>query len=632
VRSRREIAYRIRQEAGNLMMLARAPEPGVAVPAGIPAGFPLPDPVATAARLRGTTYAREVEALARRVLRGRVPLLGLEIDTGPQIEWRRDYLHGISSATPYFRRCPYLDFARVGDHKLIWELNRHQQLVLLAQAFRFTGESAFLDEAFRQLESWMVANPFLRGINWASALEVGFRALSWMWLWLLAGDLFPRPLTGRFQTAFYRHGCFLERNLSIYFSPNTHLLGEAVALHALGALFPAWPHASQWAATGARIVHEELEHQVRPDGSHFEQSAYYHLYALDFFLLHRALAGSADTRYDARLEAMAEYLYALLEPSGVLPYLGDDDGGRVFHPYGERPRFGRATLATCAGLFGRPDWAGAPEDFACQAAWWLGTPVSASASAPSAPSRPAPQSRRFADAGVVVMAAGDRQIVVKAGPFGEGSGGHSHSDVLSLVARIGSREVLIDPGTYTYVADPEERNRYRGSVAHNTIRIDGRDQALPAGPFRWLEKPVTTIGAWATSAHADSLDAACTYAGFTHRRQVQFLKSAGYVVVLDTVEGPAGEHLLEQFWHLGAAEDAARLAFNAPFETLAGWRSRALGAREPAPVLRVTLRGPVPARLAAVLDLTANPAPGALRLSEEDGKWVATWNGGSANF
>ncbi len=630
MRSRREIAFRIRQEAANLAMWARPPEPGVVVPAGIPAGAALPDPIATAGRLRGSAFAREVEALARRVLHGRIPLLGIEIETGPQIEWRRDYVHGISSAAPYFRRCPYLDFARVGDHKLIWELNRHPQLVLLAQAFRFTGERAFLDEALRQLESWLDANPFLRGINWASALEVAFRALSWTWLWLLAGDLFPAPLSPRFQTALYRHGCFLEHNLSVYFSPNTHLLGEAVALHALGALFPTWPRASQWRATGGRVVREEMQHQVRPDGSHFEQSAYYHVYALDLFLLHRALAGAAaGDAYDKRLQAMAEYLHALEGPSGILPYLGDDDGGRVFHPYGERPRFGRATLATCAALYCRPEWAGGVEDRDCQAAWWLGAPASAP---PAALSRAPEASQLFRDAGIAVMAAGDRQIVIKAGPFGEGSGGHSHSDVLSLVARIGPREVLIDPGTYTYIADPEERNHYRGSAAHNTLRIDGRDQALPAGPFRWLEKPATAIREWTSSGVADSLDASCAYAGFTHRRQIRFLKSAGCVVVLDTVEGPAGEHILEQFWHLGAAEDAGRLAFTAPAESLAGWRSRALGSREPAPVLRVTYQGPLPAQMAAVLDLSGNPAPGAVRLSGEAEKVVVAWNGRSVEF
>ena len=588
MRSWREIWFRIRQECANLALLVHPPDPGTLAPGG-------------ALKRLSLTYAvddAEIEAIARRVLQHRFPLLGIEIETGPEIDWRRDYVHGVSSGTPYFRFSPYLDFARVGDHKLIWELNRHQHLVLLAQAYHLTGEREFLDEVFRQLESWLDANPFLRGINWASALEVGFRALSWTWLWLLAGDLFPPPLARRSQTALYRHGCYLERNLSVYFSPNTHLLGEAVALHALGALFPSWPRADRWTALGGQLVREQMKRQVRPDGSHFEQSAYYHVYALDFFLLHRALAGSAvGDAYDAQLQKMAEYLDALMGPSGILPYLGDDDGGRVFHPYGERAFFGRATLARCA------------------------VPQRESHS----------QSRLFPDAGVAVMVSGECQIVVKAGPFAEGSAGHSHSDVLSLVARIGPREILIDPGTYTYVADPQERNRFRSSAAHNTLAIDGRDQAIPAGPFRWEEKPSVAIREWATSDQEDYLDATCTYAGFTHRRQIRFVKP-GYLIVLDTVDGLAGPHLLEQFWHLESAEDIARLAFTAPAENITGWRSSALYRREPVPVLGITYRGVLPAQMAALLDLCGRPEPRELRLITGAGKPRVTWDHGSAEF
>ena len=619
MRSSREILFRIVQETTNLAMLVRPPVP----PASVSPARLLPDPVETAARLRGSAFAREVEALARRVMEHRFPILGIEIEAGPQVEWRRDYVHGISSATPYFRRSPYLNFASVGDHKIVWEINRHQHLVLLAQAFHFTGERAFLDEAFRQLDSWLHANPFLRGINWASALEVAFRALSWTWLRLLAGDQFPQSLDAPFQTTLYRHGCFLENNLSVYFSPNTHLLGEAVALHALGVLFPAWPRAARWQSAGRRIVEQEIERQVRADGSHFEQSAYYHVYALDFFLLHRALAGPSES-YDARLRKMAEYLYALAGPSGILPYLGDDDGGRVFHPYGERSTFGRATLASCAALFARPEWAAAAEDHDHQAAWWFSLPA-------AMPSTASHNSRLLENSGVAVMVHEDRQVVIKAGPFGAGSAGHSHSDILSLVARLGAREILIDPGTYTYLADPAERDRYRGTAAHSTICIDELDQATPAGPFRWTNRPSVTIREWSPSSETDWLDAVCTYRGFTHRRRVCFVKPY-HVVVLDTVEGPPGDHTLEQYWHLAAREDAVRLSFTSSSKNLEGWRSRAFGAREPAPVVRVEYHGPLPAHMAAVLDLSDDPPGGQATFREEDGKIAIAWNGGSVEF
>jgi hypothetical protein len=214
------------------------------------------------------------------------------------------------------------------------------------------------------------------------------------------------------------------------------------------------------------------------------------------------------------------------------------------------------------------------------------------------------------------MAAGDVQLVIKAGPFGEGSGGHSHSDVLSLTARVRGREVLIDPGTFTYVADAAERDRFRGSAAHNTVRIDGRDQAVPHGPFRWDHKPSVAVRQWATGTDRDCLDATCAYAGFAHRRRVVFVKPAT-VVVLDTVDGPSGEHTLEQFWHLGSAEDHARFSFSAPVEVVDAWRSRALCSREPATALCITVRGRLPAHMAAVLDLSECPASGPLEIRTE---------------
>src|SRR5213075_3247545 len=104
------------------------------------------------------------------------------------------------------------------------------------------------------------------------------------------GDRMEADFRRRFLSELYRHGVYLEHNLSVYFSPNTHLLGEAVALHALGALFPVFPRAQEWRSAAGRIVREQMDFQVRPDGSHFEQSSYYHVYALDMFLFHYVLA------------------------------------------------------------------------------------------------------------------------------------------------------------------------------------------------------------------------------------------------------------------------------------------------------------------------------------------------------
>ncbi len=575
----------------------------------MPVRVALPDGRRVAEALRGSDYAHDVEAIARQVLGHRFPVLGIAIEAGEEIRWRRDYVHGIESGTAYFRRIPYLDFAAVGDHKIVWELNRHQHLVLLAQAFLFTGRAEFAREIFAQLESWFEQNPFQRGINWASALEVAFRALSWVWVYHLVASEMTDEFRRRFLTALYRHGRHLRENLSVYFSPNTHLLGEAVALHALGTLFGAFPEAQAWAARGAEIIARQLDFQVRPDGSHFEQSTYYHVYALDFFLQYYLLAGR-PAEFRPVLERMAEYLFWLLGPARRIAFLGDDDGGRLFHPYGERDQFGRATLATCGILFGREEWKGARRDVAEQAAWWLGEDAWRGSAERIAVAWGA---RLFRDSGAAFLRAGDLSLQMDCGPFGSAGAGHSHSDSLSVLLWDRGEPVFIDPGTYTYIGEPQERNWFRGSAAHNTVRIDALDQGRAAGPFRWASKPEVTLNSWEPTSDGGAIDAVCRYEQFVHRRRV--VLETGRLLVLDEIEGSAeGEHVCEQIWQLGPAALTVDFTFSAPTSRAPSKFSPAYGVQYAGESLIAKVSGRLPLRMAMEVATGGN---GSVSVEEE---------------
>ncbi len=622
------ITFRLKQEAANLFLLAT--RPGLRAPAQPRPLALLPDPLPVAAALRSSPFAREIVRLADSILGHRIPLLAHTVDTGPRIDWRRDYVHHVSTPPVYFRRIPYLDFARAGDHKVVWEMNRHQHMLLLAQAWLLTSDDRYLARIVSHLESWWEQNHFQRGINWASALEVAFRAISWIWVFHWTGHTMTPGFRSRLLEELYRHGLHLEFNLSVYFSPNTHLLGEAVALHALGVLFPGWPRSSGWRRLGRKHILEQMDRQVLADGFHFELSPYYHLYALDMFVFHHLLEPLPCPRL-ATLRAMADCLDLVAGPARRLPALGDDDGGRFFHPYGRRERFCRATLATCALLFPGAQWRFDPGDLAEQAAWWLG--AQALDQVPGPPCARA--SRLLPSAGLAVMTSGDLHVLADAGPFGEGNAGHSHADTLSVTARRGDEEILIDAGTFTYVSDPGWRDWFRGTAAHNTIRIAGLDQAVAAGPFRWTQKPAAAVPAWTSNPESDYLAASCSYRGFTHRRRVWLLKSEELLVVCDEIAGPPGGHELEQFWHLATAAAAVRLSLagaGPPEHSEGGehgWRSTVFGSKEPAPVICLRRTGALPAVLAAALDLSSAPQPASLTL-EPGG--VLRWRRGAREF
>ena len=281
--------------------------------------------------------------------------------------------------------------------------------------------------------------------------------------------------------------------------------------------------------------------QTLADGAHFEKSTYYHVYALDLFLLH-AILEAPPAEYVEGLTRMAEYLHALAGPGWEIPLLGDDDGGRLFHPHGERARFCRGSLAACAAYLKRAEWLRTGRDLEEMALWWLG-PEKAR---PQGSGRAFAGSRIFADSGLAVMGDGETQLILDVDAFGAGGAGHSHAHALGIVCRRGDRWLLIDPGTYTYVADPEWRAEFRGTAAHNTLKINKMDQAVGAGAFRWQEKPETKILKWASSARCDHIDTECRYRGLVHRRRILFRKPDLFVVI-DSVHGAGEEVTVERF-------------------------------------------------------------------------------------
>jgi hypothetical protein len=502
---------------------------------------------------------------ADRIMGGRYDLLGyrgLSFDSGDgRVDWHFDPVHRRHAPMVFWRDVPYMD-TRVGDHKVIWELNRHQHWLALGRALWLTRDRRYGWAIVSQLQDWMTANPPLTGINWASSLELGFRSLSWLWaLHLLLADT-DEGSSGPSHAAWLvdlllglnRQLTHLERNLSYYFSPNTHLTGEALALYVAGLSLPELAASGRWAATGRRILLDEIDRQICVDGGHVERSAHYHRYTLDFYLLallmaERSKDTEAITRFTDAATRAAEFARAIADDNGRLPLLGDDDGGMLWPFAGRTCDDVRDSLALAAVVLGRPDFApwGVPEEV-----FWIAgrtafdqEPFIETYRAAIAP----PASRVFRETGYVVMrdTAGGH-LLFDAGVHGYLNGGHAHADALSLTLSIGKRPLIVDPGTSTYTVNPVVRDRLRRSVNHNTLTLDDRSPSVPDGPFHWESRADARFGAlrqnpgfdWAEGSHDG-------YAANRVRRTVLRAPSRAWLVV-DEVLG-RGRHTADVHWH-----------------------------------------------------------------------------------
>ena len=512
-------------------------------------------------RQRAPQQAEQIVRQANKICRHQFDLLGYEdLDYGDPIHWHLDRVHGKQAPKSAFYKIGYLDFDEVGDSKVTWELNRHQHLVTLAKAYRLTNDRHYTDEIFEQWRQWHAENPYAIGINWASSLEVAFRSLSWIWMYqLLAGTpALPPDFRNQWLRAQALNGRYIERYLSTYFSPNTHLLGEAVALLFLGTMCPEIFRAELWKSRGWEIVLQEARRQVRADGFHFEQSSYYHVYAIDFFLHAVVLARlnelTVPVEFEKTLENMLEALL-LLGRAGAPARFGDDDGGRLVDPRRNRSEHLLDPLATGAVLFRRGDFKSVAGELPEETIWLLGEDgVAEWDRLQTQP--PRMDSAGLASAGLYVLATAmpPSQLVIDAGAQGGQGAGHGHADALSICLQSQGHSMLIDPGTLQYVGDGQERDLFRTTAMHNTLSVDGVSQSEPAGPFAWKQLTNTKAEQWIAGKSFDlfvgSHDGYCRLASpVRHRRWIFSLKS-GLYLVRDLAQGQ-GKHRLDIAWHLG---------------------------------------------------------------------------------
>jgi uncharacterized heparinase superfamily protein len=519
-----------------------------------PARFPL-DPrtlPVRAARIRGAFPDLRATEHADRILAGRYDLLGYrDVAAGSPPDWHRDAVHGQSAPVVFWESVPYLDPA-CGDHKVTWEINRHQHFLALGRAHALTGDRRYYLEFVRQLGDWISANPPLTGTNWASMLELAFRSLSWIWALHFfapaASDDDDQPWSVDLLLALDRQLTHIEQNLSRYFSPNTHLTGEALALYVAGRALPELEGADRRAALGRDVLLEEAGRQVLADGGHAERSAHYHRYSTDFYLLAFNVARASGDPQAAELRAaahrQARFLRALADNGGRLPLIGDDDGGQLFPICGRVPRDCRDTLATAAVLLDDASLAAGP---APEETYWL------CGDAPALEhDQPAPPPVSVAlDASGYYVSRNDRgdHLVFDCGAHGYLNGGHAHADALAIVLTIGGREFLVDSGTATYTMDPAVRDRFRSTVMHNTVLIDGRPQSEPSGPFHWRTRTDATATVWESSAERDRLAGRHSgYAPVIHEREITAVHGKGWVVV-DRFTG-AGSLTATAMWHI----------------------------------------------------------------------------------
>lgn len=524
-------------------------------------GLADPDSTAAAVKRLFPDSTGQSRAEAEAILDHRIALFGRVFDLGPRIDWHRDPQTDVRWPLDHFTRLP-LSLGQGADVRVVWELNRLHHLVTLGRAYLLNGDERYTKEFLLQVAAWYEDNPPRFGINWMVAMEAGIRAVNLS----AALEMFRRSPNVTDQAIelilkmLIAHGRFIRSNLEFsHRTPSNHYLSDLIGLFAIGMTLPESTEARRWASFSTRRLLKEMDRQVLSDGVDYEGSIGYHRLVLEIFALlfsNRKWIGGIDipVRYWKRLEAMFDFVRHYLKPDGAAPMIGDSDDGRLIK-FKTRDADDHSYLMSIGAVLFESDRFRQAQGIDEEAIWWFGGDALEASKALKI-GEPA-RSACFPEAQIFVQRAGDLYSIIDCGDHGaRGHGSHAHSDALSIEMFAFGRTFLRDPGTCVYTGSEQDRNLFRSTAYHNTVRIDGEEisQANEGELFAFASNVRPRVNRWESTSEGDVLDAE-HYAyqrlasAVTHRRVVTFDKLRGYWIVKDIFTGE-GSHQFEFFFNL----------------------------------------------------------------------------------
>lgn len=447
-------------------------------------------------------------------------------------------------AQKHWTRINYRDAARYGDPKQVWELNRHQ--FVRNWIVDDIANKHALASFELMITQWIEQNPYGYGINWTSSLELALRLMSWQSALQALGkeNLNPRVLEVILDST-SEHARHIATYPSLYSSSNNHRIGELVGEMAAAAMFPENQFLKKNAARAWKDLEAEAQLQVSEDGVSREQAVFYHAYVLLF--LRRAalyapiLSFIVPSWFQELVNRMQKFLNATTDAKNEWFEIGDRDDGN---------------------LLALTNWTSQAEVIheAQQGNNQFSNKrhpdkIFTSTVRSPALSTICPEGfHAFPEGGYGIWKTKGFHLLFRAGNFGYPAiAAHAHCDQLAVLLKINNKDVLTDSGTYCYHDEEGWRRYFKGSAAHNVVRIDQCDQADYGGPFLWNTNPAATVKRMDPGGATGEVSITYPTGTVTHTREISLNPhDPNFLVVTDTVTptNSTNIHTYELIWNL----------------------------------------------------------------------------------
>ena len=318
---------------------------------------------------------------------------------------------------------------------MLWVYNLNYMDWLLQEDITFDEGASWIDRFITDLPDNQIGlDPYptaLRCINWIKFISIHYDKIG------------EERLSG-WNESLYSQYVHLNRNVEYHLMGN-HLLEDAYSMFIASIYFSD----RKLYKKSSKLLRKQLREQILPDGAHFEQSPMYHSILLDRLLdccnfSFNNIRHEGQEQMNAFLKDMAVkmlgHLEAILYSDKSFPLFNDSAVGISPEP------MQIFSYAQRLGLV------------------WEKIPMN--------------------EVGYRYMCNEDMEVFADVGNvMASYQPGHTHADTFSYELRIKGMPFIVDTGIFTY--EKNARRQYeRGTSAHNTVQVDGKDSSLVWGGFR----------------------------------------------------------------------------------------------------------------------------------------------------
>ena len=488
------------------------------------------------------TYKDQCISEADQIIQNRVSFFDLENHyLGSEINWNFDY----KNKKPFPLRYSFFgsrSFRKKGDIKYAFEINKHQELIRLSEAYSLTGDEVYANKFVENIQTWMQQCPYMNSVNWASPTVMAYRLVSWTisFEMLRLHYTFSDSFLKQWAQAVYQHIYLIKKGYSKFSSAGNHLISEAVGVFVAALRWKIFFKGKELAFLESAqneahsILLNEAEVQILPDGVNHEQAVSYQVFAGNQLFLALFFGTNSGVLfpevYHNRLYECAKFLRSLLNKEGIPPKFGDEDSAWAFRFCHRTTNKYLDQLAVFAIFFNAPSLT--TSHALSETPYWLFGSKTVQFDALRAERMSSDNGktqgvteRVFPHGGYYLATVNDgreKEVLTffDFGPLGTCStGAHGHADALSVCLSIGGEWVFIDGGTYHY-KNSIERQSLRVTSAHNTLNfgnLSSQDKYL--GPFLWGERHKC---AGKSLGLGEFKGTVTWHSGDTHTREIKF--------------------------------------------------------------------------------------------------------------